>query len=99
VRDLALTQKVAAARTTIALVGDEPVRPGPWASGPPGSTDANAVQDGLQLRTVMAVSQSDDDGKRSPLAVTGEVELGGQSAPAAPEPLVGGVVDPLFSSA
>src|SRR5260370_37244349 len=51
VRDLALTQEAAAARITVALVGDEPVRPGPWASRPPGSTDANAVQAGRQLRT------------------------------------------------
>src|SRR5260370_30073662 len=84
VRDLALTQEAAAARITVALVGDEPVRPGPWASRPPGSTDANAVQDRLQLRTVMAASRSDDDGKPSPLAVTGEGELCRQPAAAAP---------------
>src|SRR5260370_29573873 len=67
VRDLALTQEAAAARITVALVGDEPVRPGPWASRPPGSTDAHAGQDGLQLRTAIPASLIDDEGNAPPL--------------------------------
>jgi hypothetical protein len=97
VRDVALPKQLPTAGITVALVRDNAVGPGPRASPPTGSSHPNAVEHGRQLGTVMAVSRSNDDGQGPSLAVAGQVEFGRQPAPAAPEPLVGWVLDPLFT--
>jgi hypothetical protein len=99
VRDPPLPQQSATARAPVAFVGDEAVGPGPWLPPPAGARSTNAVQNGLELRAVMALPWRDDDGERTPMAVTGEVEFGGQSAPAASESFIGRMGDPFFSSA
>jgi hypothetical protein len=47
----------------------------------------------------MPLPGRDHNRERSPLPVAGQVELGRQAAPTAPEPFVGRMVDPLFASA
>jgi hypothetical protein len=99
VLDLPLPQQAPTAWVTVALVGDEVVWAGTWSSTSTGAWDTDAIQDRLQLRAVMALSQGDDDGERSPAAVAGQMKLGGQPSAAAPKSLVGWVRDPFFSSA
>jgi hypothetical protein len=87
-RDLSPPQQMATARIAIALVGDEVIGAGPWSPISAGAWDPNAVQDRLELRTVMALSWADHNSERSPAAVTGEMELRGQPATAASKPFV-----------
>jgi hypothetical protein len=97
--DLPLAQQVPTPGIAVALVGNDPVWAGARPPPPIGAWDPDAVEHEGQLRTVMPVSWRDHDGERSSFAVTGEMELGGQPSTAAPESLVGWVVDPFFSSA
>jgi hypothetical protein len=97
--DQALAQPAATARITVASVGDEAIGARPWTSPPTGARNANALQDRLELRAVVALSWGDHDRERSSASVTGEMELRRQPATAAPQSLVGGVRDPFFSSA
>jgi hypothetical protein len=99
VRDLARPQQLPTAGIAVALVRDEPVGPRAGASPPTKAGNADALKHGGQLGAVMALSWSNDDGQGPPFAIAGEVELGGQSAPAAPEYLVGRMLDSLFTSA
>ena len=99
VLDLSLSQQATAAWIAIALVGDEVVWARPRSPPPGGTWNPDAVQDGFQLRTVMALSWRTDDGEWSTTTVTGEMKLGGQPSTAATESLVGWVADPFFSSA
>ncbi len=96
VRDLPHAEQPTTARVAVALVSDDPIWAGPRSSTPSESWDANAIQHRRQLRTVMAVAWRNDDRERSPLAITGQMKLAGQPAPAASEPLVGWVVAPLY---
>ena len=61
-----------------------------------GAWDTNAGQHRLQLRTVMALSGRDHVGERSPVPVTGEMELGRQPASAVSEPFVARWEIPFF---
>ena len=99
VRDLAPSQHLATARVAVAFVSNEPIGTRPWASSSARSWDADAVQDGLQLGIVMALSRRDHDRERSPFAVAGQMHLARQPAATASEALVGGMADPFFSSA
>jgi hypothetical protein len=99
VLDLPLPQQAPTAQIAVALVSDEAIWAGAWSSTSTDAWDTNAVQDGLPLRAVMPLSWGDDNGEGSPAAVTGAMELGRQPSTAAPEPLVGWVRDPFFSSA
>lgn len=98
-RDLALPEHPATARITIAFVGDKSIGPGAGTTASTGSWHTNPVQDRRQLRTVMPMAGRDDDRERSSFAVAGQMHFARQPAAAAPESLVGGVVDPFFSSA
>ncbi len=96
VRDVPLAQQPPAARIAVALVGDHPVRPRARTPASTGSGHPDAVQHWPQLRAVVPLARRDHHRKRSALAVAGQMELGRQSTAAAPEPLVGGVLDPPF---
>jgi len=82
VRDAALPQQPAATWIAVALVGYHPIWARAWASGSTGTGNPKAFQDGGQPRAIVAVSRGDGDGERSAFAVTGQVKLGRQSAPA-----------------
>src|SRR5262249_49573899 len=91
VLDLPPAQQVATARITVAFVSDEVMGARPRPPSSAWSWDADAVQDRLQLGTVMALSRSDDDRERSAFAVAREVDFARQPAAAAPKSLVNGV--------
>jgi hypothetical protein len=97
--DLPPAEQASTARIAIALVGDDAIWAPPRAPASARSRNADSLQDRLQLGTVMSLSWRDHHRKRASLAVAGQVELGRQPAAAAAEPLVGGVLDPLFTSA
>jgi hypothetical protein len=97
--DLPLAQPAATPRIAVAFVTDEVIWARPRSPPPGGARNTDAVQDGLELRAVVALSRRDDNGERPPAPVTGEMELGRQPATTASESLVGGVGDPFFSSA
>src|SRR5262249_19564637 len=97
--DLPLAQHSTTARIAVAFGVDESVRSGSQSPASCSAWGTNALQDELKLCTVMEVPWGDYNGERSSAPVTGEMELGGQSATAAPQPLVGGMRDPFFSSA
>jgi hypothetical protein len=99
VLDLPRVQHAAAARITIAFVGDEVIWSSPRSAAPASTWDTDAVQDRLQLRAVMALSGRNHNGKRSSAAVTSEMKFGGQPSTAASKGFVHHVRDPLFSSA
>ena len=56
VLDLPLAQPPSTARIAVAFVGDEPIRASAWSPPPGGAWDPDAVQDGLQLRTIVTLS-------------------------------------------
>jgi hypothetical protein len=60
----------------VALVSDEAVWARPWSPTSCGARDPDAIQDGLQLGTVMPMSWGNDDGERPSAPVTGEMKLG-----------------------
>src|SRR5260221_7361790 len=99
VLDLPLAQQAAAARITIAFVSDEVIWSRPRSPAPSSAWDPDAVQDRLQLRTVMTVARRDHDGERPSAAITGEMKLGGQPSTAASEAFLLMGDDPFFSSA
>ena len=99
VLDLTLPQHAAAAWIAVALIRDEPIGTGSGSSASCSAWDADAIQDWLQLRTVMAMSRRDHDGEWSPAAVASEMKLRGQPPTTASQCFVSGVGDPLFSSA
>ena len=98
-RDLPLTQQAATAGIAIAFVGNKSIWAGAWSSTPCSAWNTDAIQHRSQLCTVMTLSWGDDNGERLSAAVTGEMKLGRQPPATPSEPLVGGVVDPFFSSA
>jgi hypothetical protein len=99
VRDPPAAQQLPTARIAVAFVGNETIWSRPGTSPSARSWDANPIQDRRQLRAVMTLSCRNDHRERSPLPITGHMELGRQPSPAAPESLVARVLDPLFSSA
>jgi hypothetical protein len=99
VLDLPLAQQAPTAAIAVALVGDEVIWAGAWSPAPSHAWDTDAIQDRLQLGTVMTMSWGNDDGERPPAAVTGEMKLGRQPSTAASESFVGRVGDLFFSSA
>jgi hypothetical protein len=95
VLDLPPAQQAPTAGIAIAFISDEVIWAGAWSPAPCGVWDPDAVQHGSQLGTIMTLSWGNDDGEGPPAAVTGEMELGRQPSTAAPEPLIGRVLDPL----
>jgi hypothetical protein len=95
VGNLPPAQQLTTARIAIAFVGDEVSGPRPWTPPPAWSWDMNSLQDRFQLGTVMSLSCRDHHRERASLAVAGYVELGRESASAAPESFVARVLDPL----
>ena len=77
VRDLSLSQPAPTPCITVPFIGDEVIWTRPGSPTSCGAGDPDALQDWYQLRTVMALSWGDHNGKRPPAAVTGEVKFGG----------------------
>jgi hypothetical protein len=99
VRDVSATEQPTAARVAVAFVGDEAIRPRARASPSTGPWYPDAVQHRSQLRTVVPLARRDHDRERSALAIAGQMKLGRQPSAAAAKPLIGGMLDPPFSSA
>jgi hypothetical protein len=95
-RDLSPTEQPAAARITVAFVGDDAIWSSTWTSTSAWSWDTNTLQYRRQLSTVMALSRRDHDRERPPLAVTSQVKLGGQPSTAPSEALVARMLDPFL---
>lgn len=96
VRDLPPLEQPAAARITVAFVGDDAIWSSTGTSASAWSWDTNTVQYRRQLGTVMPLSWGNDDRKRSPFAITGQVKLGRQPSATVSEPLVTWVAYALF---
>jgi hypothetical protein len=73
----ALAQQSPTTRITVAFVGNQAIRARAGTSAPTGTGNPNAVQDGGQLRAIVALPSGDDDGQRTAFAVTGQMKLGG----------------------
>jgi hypothetical protein len=64
------------------------VRPGPWPAAV-GSPDADAVQHGLELRAVPALSGGEHQGQQPLVLLAGQVQLGAPAAARAAQPVIG----------
>ncbi len=84
----------------VAPVGEQPI--GALAGttgGPRGARHPYAVEKRPQLRRLVALARGDEDREGAPLAIAGEVDLGGETAPPAPQGLAGRAQEPPFPSA
>lgn len=98
-RDLPRPQEPPTAEIAVAFVRNHSVGPGAGSSPSAGAWNPNAVEHRRQLGAIMALSRRNHDRERASLAVTGEMELGGESTAAASQALVRRVLKPLFSAA
>lgn len=92
----ARTEQATTAWITVPFVSDEVIRPGPRSSAPTKPWDTNACQHRLQLRIIVPLSGRDDNRERSPFPVAGQMELGRQPSPAAPEPFITRMLTPFL---
>lgn len=77
VGNVSAAEQLTTSPIAVALVSDEAVWTRPWSPGSCGARDPDAIQDGLQLGTVMPMSWGNDDGERPSATVAGEMKLGG----------------------
>lgn len=83
----------------VALDSNDAIGPLAWPPPPLESRDPYPVEEGLNMRAVVAMPSGDQHQKRVPLPVAGDVEHGRQPSATAPERRVFRVEGPLFTSA
>jgi hypothetical protein len=99
VADAAAAQQPAASGVAVTPVGQQMPRQFARAATPTRPWHPDGIQQRLQLGALMALPRREGDRQRPPFAVHGQVQLGGQPAPAVPQRLILRVRAPPFGSA
>jgi len=93
--DLATTQNAANAEVAEASIAEQPR--GTLADLPTGPTYADAIEQRLDLRAVMALPCGKDDRERPSLSVAAYVQLGAEAAAASSQGFIAWMKIPLFA--